>query len=270
MGGANTLSALGAAALLAAYAAVFAPGAASAGEFETNKRRCVDPLGDPVLRAGACTWLLQSGRIAEDNIPIALYNRGIARSQTGDYDRAIEDYSGVLRIRPDAYKALSNRGGAWYKKGDYDRAIEDYTAVLGIAPDDYQALTNRGVAWARKGAYDRAISDYKAALRIKPDYAEGFNSLAWLRATASEARVRDGPRAVTLAESAVSLRDHAQFRDTLAAAYAEAGRFGDAVDAQERAIAMARAEGWSAEDLADAEDRLRLYRQDRPYRATNN
>ena len=266
MGGANTLSALAAAALLAA--AAFAPGAASAGEFETNVRRCAKPLEHPDLSIGACTWLLQSGRIAGENIPIALYNRGVARSETGDYDRAIEDYTAALRIRPDAYKALSNRGGAWYKKGDYDRAIEDYTAVLGIEPDDYQALTNRGVAWGRKGDYDRAISDYTAALRIKPDYAEAFNSLGWLRATAPEARVRDGPRAITLADRAVSLRDDAQYRDTLAAAYAEAGRFGDAVDAQERAVAMARAEGWSAEDIADAEDRLRLYRQDRPYRAT--
>ena len=54
----------------------------------------------------------------------------------------------------------------------------------------------------------------------------------------------------------------------LAAAYAEAGRFDDAVDAQERAVAKARAEQWSAEDIADLEDRLRLYREGRPFRVT--
>ena len=58
----------------------------------------------------------------------------------------------------------------------------------------------------------------------------------------------------------------ANTHDTLAAAYAEAGRFTDAVGTQERSLAMARAEGSSAEELADFHDRLRLYRQGRPYR----
>ena len=191
-----TLSALAAAALLAA--AGFAPGAASAGEFETNARRCADPLGDLDLRIGACTWLLQSGRIAEGSVLVVFHSRG----------------------------------NAWYQKGEHDRAIEDYTA----------------------------------ALRIEPDNHDSLNGLAWVLATAPEALVRDGSRAVRLAEKAISLQGTANNHDTLAAAYAEAGRFTDAVGTQERSLAMARAEGSSAEELADFHDRLRLYRQGRPYR----
>jgi hypothetical protein len=103
-------------------------------------------------------------------------------------------------------------------------------------------------------------------VRIKPDDAEAINTLAWLLATVPDVRLRDGRRAVRLAEEAVSLQDDAQNRDTLAAAYAESNRLRDAVDAQERALAMARDEGWSIEAIVDAESRLRLYRQGRPYR----
>ena len=361
-----TLPVLAAAALLTA--AGFAPGAAFAGEFETNARRCADPLGDLDLRIGACTWLLQSGRIAEGSVLVvfhsrgnawyqkgeadraiadytaalriepddvdALYNRGVAWNEKGAFDRAVEDYTAALRIRPEDRDALYNRGNAWSEmgeydraiedltaalrikpddpealynrgiawddsgeydraiedltaalsldpdkhealnnraiswkhKGDYDRAIEDLTAALRIEPDDNEVLYNRAIAWRRKGDYDRAIEDLTTALRIKPDDAEAINTLAWLLATVPDVRLRDGRRAVRLAEEAVSLQDDAQNRDTLAAAYAESNRLRDAVDAQEQALAMARAEGWSTEAIVDAESRLRLYRQGRPYR----
>ncbi len=91
-----------------------------------------------------------------------------------------------------------------------------------------------------------------------------YNGLAWLLSTAPDAGARNGARAVELALRAVSLRDIANNPDTLAAAYAEAGRFADAVREQERAIEAARREGIT--DLTDWRDRLRLYRQGRAYR----
>lgn len=105
-----------------------------------------------------------------------------------------------------------------------------------------------------------------ATLRRYESFRRRDGYLAGVLATAPDARLRDGPRAVRLAEKAVSLLDDAHTRDHLAAAYAEASRFRDAVDAQERAVSIARAEGSSASDIADMEDRLRLYRQGRPYR----
>ena len=194
------------------------------------------------------------------------YNRGNDLWKKGEFDRAIEDYTAALRIEPDDHAALINRGKSWERKGEYDRAIEDYTAALRIKPDLYQALHNRGRAWGDKGELNRTVEDFTAALRIKPDHAPALNDRAWVLATAPDARLRDGPRAVRLADKLVSLQDDAYTRDTLAAAYAEAGRFADAVSAQERSLAMGRAEGWSAEHIADVEDRLRLYRQSQPYR----
>ena len=84
-------------------------------------------------------------------------------------------------------------------------------------------------------------------------------------ATAGNAQFRDGRVAVRLAREAVRLNDIPNYRDTLAAAFAEAGRFGDAVAEQERAIEMLRAAG-RHDKLADFQSRLDLYRRGQPYR----
>ncbi len=112
--------------------------------------------------------------------------------------------------------------------------------------------------------YDRAAADFGSAARLEPDHARAHNSLAWLLATAPRTPLRNGARAIESASRAISLRDIAEYRDTLAAAYAEAGRFADAVREQERAIEMALREG--IDDLMGWHDRLRLYERGQPFR----
>ena len=58
----------------------------------------------------------------------------------GRFDRAIEDLTAALRIKPDFHRALKNRGEAWRRSGRFDRAIEDYTAALRTRPDKYDVL----------------------------------------------------------------------------------------------------------------------------------
>jgi tetratricopeptide (TPR) repeat protein len=120
----------------------------------------------------------------------------------------------------------------------------------------------------KKGEYAKAIEQYDQALGLDQDNAPDLNALAWLQATSQESRLRDGVKAVTLAERAVRLDDgNADYRDTLAAAYAESGHFIDAVREQERAVRMMQdKEAGRSPDLAGAQARLDLYRQGRPYR----
>ena len=148
--------------------------------------------------------------------------------------------------------------------GQYVRAIANYDTAIGFNPDDPLVYSNRGSIYAEKGQYHRAIADYDNAIRLKPDYANAYNALAWLLATAPMTTARNGARAVELALRAVSLDNAAGIRDTLAAAYAEEGRFADAVREQGRAIEMARQE--KINDLTDWQDRLHLYERGQPYR----
>jgi tetratricopeptide (TPR) repeat protein len=117
---------------------------------------------------------------------------------------------------------------------DLRRCISDETPPdLGIAActrqiqsGRYENLAwlynNRGSAYSAKGEHYRAIQDFDEAIRLDPEFANAYNSLAWLRATGPR-HLRDGGAAVRLARAALALIDHASYRDTLAAAYVEAG-----------------------------------------------
>ena len=103
------------------------------------------------------------------------YERGNAYNKLGQYQRAIEDYSEVLRWKPDVMAYL-NRAMLRYNLGDHQRAIEDYNEVIRIIPDDAEAYFHRGKAYSVTGQYQRAFEDYSEAVRLQPDYAEAWNN----------------------------------------------------------------------------------------------
>ena len=135
-------------------------------------------------------------------------------------------------------------------------------------PDLVDARRRRGNLRFREERYREAAQDYEQGLKLAPDDADLHNQLAWLLATAPEASLRDGKRAVALAQRAVDLTDtgNAMYIDTLAAALAEAGRMGQAVTAQETALLVLGQTG-PAELEPEFRARLELFRQGRPYRS---
>ena len=104
---------------------------------------------------------------------------------------------------------------------------------------------------------------------MSPDDPSSYNNLAWIRATHPDPGLRDGAEAVELAERACELRGEKEVNllDTLAAAYAEAGRFPEAVATLEEAISLAASRGL-AEQAQELGKRLQGYRAGRPYRDT--
>lgn len=113
-----------------------------------------------------------------------------------------------------------------------------------------------------------AIAEYRRALEYHADHTGAIMSLAWILATSTEDQHRSGAQAVKLAEPlAAGIGKHdANILDTLAAAYAEAGRFADAQRTAESALAIARAKTDAALTKA-IETRLALYAANKPYRA---
>ena len=195
----------------------------------------------------------------------AFNNRGNAYNKKGKYDRAIADYDRAIELAPDNADAFNSRGIAYTELGKYDRAIADYDRAIELDPDHADAFNNRGFAYGNKGEYDRAIANYDRAIELDPDDALALNNKAWLLAAAGDPQVRDGQEAVRLARESVHLGDAPEYRDTLAAAYAEAGQFDDAIAEQERAMEMLREAGRHNE-IADFQTRLNLYRSHQPYR----
>jgi tetratricopeptide (TPR) repeat protein len=130
-------------------------------------------------------------------------------------------------------------------------------------------MNNLARALVGTGDAAEAASLYALAIAAGPTLSAPRLGLAWIRATAADAGLRDGAEAVRLAGEAVRLGgdDHPDALDTLAAAYAAAGRFEDAVATARRAAARARATPGLEELAPEIEQRLRRYLRFEPYRA---
>lgn len=147
-------------------------------------------------------------------------------------------------------------------------ALAAVDRVMHLAPDTAGAYFLRGAAEDRLGRPERAAAAFREALRLAPDHLLATNNLAWLLATGPD-ELRDGAEAVRLAERACAANNRrpATLLDTLAAAYAEAGRYEEAIAAAQEALELARqhASPVSPDEAAAIERRLALYRSGRPY-----
>jgi tetratricopeptide (TPR) repeat protein len=193
-------------------------------------------------------------------------NLGYALLQKRSVDEAISQFRMVLQIEPDRAEAHYNLGYALLQKGSLDDAVARFQAALQIKPDYAEAHYNLATALIQKGNVDEAIVHYQRALQIKPDYPEAQNDLAWELATTPKASARNGAQAVTLAQRANQLTGGADLDivGTLAAAYAEAGQFDDAVRSAQKAIDLARANG-QQDQLAQLNGELKLYQAGLPF-----
>ncbi len=195
----------------------------------------------------------------------ALVQRGRAWAARGRPDRALKDFDRAIAQDPRNLEAFTQRGLAWEKLGEPRRALADFDQALAFNPEIPQALAGRGLIHKKLGDYARASEDYRRALELNPAQSEAVNGLAWLLATCPDQRYQDPTQAVALALKALEIREDAGRMDTLAAAYAAAGRYGEAVAAQEKAITMVWP-GAAAKLKGAYELRLNTYKSKRPWR----
>jgi tetratricopeptide (TPR) repeat protein len=190
------------------------------------------------------------------------FQRARALSFMKDYPKALADYDQTLKLDPKHFDAYLWRGQVWFALADYDKAIDDFGAVIRLEQKHVEAYLYRALAWAKKKDYEKALSELENAVRIDPKDASVQNQIAWIRATCPEARWRDGKKAVEAGQRAVELKKgNAGFVDTLAAAYAEAGDFEQAVSLQEQVLQDPR-----FQNNEGARRRLELYRNKMAFR----
>jgi len=195
-------------------------------------------------------------------------NLGVILDAEQKKAEAEQEFREALRLDPDSAEIQYNLGALLSQQGKESEAAQHLREALRLRPDHAGAHKNLGLILQHQGWIEEAVSHYSEAVRLRRDDAEVRNNLAWIRATHPDAALRDGVEAVRLAERACELtgRKDPGILDTLAAAYAEAGRFADAAATASEAAALARTAG--REDLArQIEAHQRLFEAGQPYRA---
>jgi tetratricopeptide (TPR) repeat protein len=183
------------------------------------------------------------------------------------FDDAVREYQTALQIRPaeGPYVALAE---LLEKHGQPEAALTNYLALLELGQNPFTHVKAAG-ALSALGRSSEAIEHYRAALVLYPNLLPALTNLAWILATDADEKNRNGEEAVRLAEQADGLTGHQSpsALSTLAAAYAEAGRFNEAVATAQTAQALAQAVG-DREGAEKIGRLLELYQSGKPFRET--
>jgi protein O-mannosyl-transferase len=203
----------------------------------------------------------------EPRLASAHYNLGNGLLGKERVEDAMMHLEKALALEPGMANAHNSLGNALLFKGRLAEAVAQFQEALRLRPNFPRAHCNLGAALLRQGRFAEAITQYQAAVATPPANAAVLNSAAWVLATCPEPSVRNGPRAVELAEQARRLQpgENPMVLGTLAAAYAEAGRFPEAVANAQRALELIAAQG-STPQVQVLRAQLRLYEAGTPFR----
>jgi tetratricopeptide (TPR) repeat protein len=192
------------------------------------------------------------------------YTLGLAWQAAGDLETAVSHYRRCLELNPDRPGARASLGASLAGLGRYDESMACYRAILRERSDDAEAHHALGSALIATGQLGEGLTHLQEAVRLRPDWPVALNDTAWILATFGAYLQPD--EAVRLAERANELTENpdANMLDTLAAAYAAAGRFEQAVAAAQAALDRAAA---GDDPLLEQEIAVRLesYRRGEPY-----
>jgi len=185
---------------------------------------------------------------------------------SGETEAAIEHYRMALQLKPNAPLAHLNLGSALVKLGRFDEAKLHYQEGERLLPSDPRPLYLLGKMLLRQGRSQEAVSQFKAALRLDQNHLQTIVWLARVRAADDDGQARNGDEAVLLAKNAATLTGERDpfVLDTLAAAYAETGRFDEARQTIEHAVQLLASVGDT--NTATLAARQQLYQLRQPYR----
>ena len=236
-----------------------------------------------VLVAGLCLMLAACGGKPGVSEAQKAYARGYdCLMKEKNWESAQLQFEKVVRLEPENRKAWFYLGVAYQRSGNFDNSVrclktaEEKSRANGDAQFLALSLSYLGTVHHRQGEYAEAARYYELnlvaarALGTARPIAEALNNYAWLLATARAEAVRDGHRALPMAQEAVKLAGRTGDEEmisrnnaTLAAAYAELDDFDQAVKVLEQVIARLRK---IPRPTLLYEQRLKMYKQKEKYR----
>lgn len=201
------------------------------------------------------------------NNDVAENNLGIVFLGQGKVDEAISLLQTAVDLRPDNSPAHENLAKALLQKGRVADALVHYRKLLELQPDNMEVHNIVGTVLVQQGRVAEGVEEWQKVLAVEPDNGNAMSNLAWVFATSPDQSLRDGPKAVQLAEHAARIsgsRMPILFR-TLAAAYAESGRFPEAVQTAQQGMQLANSQG-KLGLATELQGNITLYQQQQPLR----
>jgi tetratricopeptide (TPR) repeat protein len=201
---------------------------------------------------------------------VAENNLGIVFLEKGQLDEAIAKLQAAIDLRPENGPAHNNLAKALLQKGRPAEAMLHYRKFLEIEPQNVEARNILGTALIQQGHVREAVEQWQEALAREPENGNAASNLAWVFATYPEDSMRDGGRAVELAQKALRVsggKIPMVFR-ILGAAYAENGRFSQAIETAQRGAELANSQG-NPGLAAELQSNIALYQTGKPLRDTS-
>jgi len=157
----------------------------------------------------------------------AYHGKAALHCENGEYGAALDYAMKAIEIAPDSAESYAIRSYIHDRDWEYKEAIKDMTKAIDLDPKNPRYYSNRASSEERIELYADAVRDWEKVLALDERDNDTAYLLARLLATCPDEKVRDGKRAVELASRACerSAWNVAWYIDTLAAAYAEQGRF---------------------------------------------
>jgi tetratricopeptide (TPR) repeat protein len=227
--------------------------------------------GKPLLGQTAKGW----GEIWQERMSIgqARLDEAFKLAESGKATEALARIDAIISSNPDNWRAHFLKAAVLVLVKRQDDALQQIDESIKLARKSNVSYTLLGQLYSSKARtcidahrYEDAKKALDSSIHVDPNDTTSMNDLAWLLATAPEPRVRNPHRAVSLAQKCCGLNHwtNAYSIDTLAAAYASAGNFGQAVRYQQLAMQTLN-KSERAEQLTAMQDRLKLYSNHEPY-----
>ena len=203
----------------------------------------------------------------DPKLALAHNNLGILLLQKGGLADGTAQLREALRLNPTNSETQFNLALALNQQQQWSEAAALFAKTVGASSTDPKAHYQFAIALAHSKQTREAMSQYASALLLQPDYPDALDGLAWILSTEASADFRNGTEGVKMAERACELtgrQDPVKLK-TLAAAYAETGRFAEAVGTAQAAKDLAAA-GWKPDLAEECSAMLQRFQQPQPWR----
>jgi tetratricopeptide (TPR) repeat protein len=192
------------------------------------------------------------------------YNLGSALASQGEHAEAVVYLERAEALAPEDALIRYELGEALRWDRRFEDALERFAAAIGLDPPAENARLGQAEALVNLGQFREARQRLEEAKELLPESRSVDFALAWILASCPDPELRDGARALELANSVFAARRSLGAVEILASAQAESGSCAQAAKTQEFAVEQAEGFALSPETMARLESNLERFEQGEP------